>query len=313
MKQHYIFGPVPSRRLGLSLGIDLLPLKTCSLNCVYCECGRTTELTITRKEYVPVENVLEELDSFLQKEPQLDYITFAGSGEPTLHLHIGRVVGHVKERFPQYPLCLLTNGTLFTSAQLREQVRRVDLIIPSLDAATEIVFQKVNRPHPALNCNEIISGLVDLRREYRGEICLEVFIVPGLNDTAEELAAMKAAIERINPDRVQVGTLDRPGAEAWVMEAAPEKMREIALYLGGNVELIEEPQAHSKSTILSKDFQDTILHILRRRPCTVQDLAHATGVRPAEVQKYLRQLLASGLIEMERRERGTFVKIKDPL
>ncbi len=313
MKQRYLFGPVPSRRLGLSLGIDLVPLKTCSLNCVYCECGRTTELTITRKKYVPVEEVLEELDRFLQKEPGIDFVTFAGSGEPTLHLHIGRVIGHVKARFPQYPLCLLTNGTLFTSAQLREQVRGVDLLIPSLDAATEEVFQKVNRPHPALSCDEIISGLVDLRREYHGEICLEIFIVPGLNDTAEELTAMKAAIERINPDRIQVGTLDRPGAEAWVVEAAPDKMREIALYLGGNAELIEEPQAHSKAAPLSEDFQEAILQILRRRPSTAQDLAQITGVRPAEVQKYLRRLLAAGLIEMERRERGTFVKIKNPL
>ncbi len=310
MKQHYLFGPVPSRRLGASLGVDLVPLKTCTLNCVYCECGRTTDLTVERKEYVPVDAVLEELDNFLKKEPELDYITFAGSGEPTLHQHIDRVIGYLKSYFPQYPLCILTNGTLFTSEAVRAQTRGADLIIPSLDAATEGIFRQLNRPHPALKCEAIIAGLAALRREYRGEICLEIFIVPGLNDSAAELGAIKKAIERINPDRIQVGTLDRPGAEAWVREASPEKMRQIASYLGGDAGLIEEQPAPSVNLRFDKDYGETILQTLRRRPCTVQDLSRIVGLHPAEVQKYLRKLLSAGHIEMERRKRGTFVKIK---
>lgn len=311
MKQRYLFGPVPSRRLGVSLGVDLVPLKTCSLNCVYCECGKTTELTVARKEYVPVEAVLAELDRFLQGEPYLDYITFAGSGEPTLHKHIDRVIDYIKERFPQYPVCLLTNGTLFASSHLRAQVGRADLIIPSLDAATQQVFEQLNRPHPALRCAEIISGLAALRREYRGEISLEVFIVPGLNDTERELAAIKEAIEKINPDRVQLGTLDRPGTEPWVKEAAPEQMQKIAAYLG-RVELIEEFKPRCKAPRFDEDYEETVLQTLRRRPCTAQDLVRILGVHPAEVQKYLRHLLQAGLIEMEWKKRGTFVKIKNP-
>ncbi len=312
MKQRYLFGPVPSRRLGASLGVDLVPLKTCSLNCVYCECGRTTHLTAERREYVPVDAVLEELERFLQNKPELDFITFAGSGEPMLHKHIDRVIDYLKSRFPQYPVCILTNGTLFTSPAVRAQAGKADLIIPSLDAATEGVFQRLNRPHIALKCKEIIAGLADLRREYRGAICLEIFIVPGLNDSLEELKAIKTAVGKINPDRIQVGTLDRPGAETWVKEAAPDKMREIAAYLGENAALIEEQLTHPKNPGFDKGYRETILQTLRRRPCTVQDLSGMAGIHPAEVQKYLRQLLAAGLIETEQRKRGTFVKIKKP-
>ncbi len=312
MKQRYLFGPVPSRRLGVSLGIDLVPLKTCSLNCVYCECGRTTNLTVSRKEYVPVDAVLAELEHFLQRKPDLDFITFAGSGEPTLHKYIDQVIDYIKEQFPQYPICLLTNGTLFSSAHLRSQIIRADLIIPSLDAATEQVFQKLNRPHSSLKCEKIISGLDALRHEYRGKIHLEIFIVPGLNDTARELTAIKEAIQKINPDRVLIGTLDRPGAESWVKEATPDKMREITDYLGSKVELIKKPESHFKVPIFDENYQETILQTLRRRPCTAYDLSRIVGVRPAEVQKYLRHLLAAGLIEMEQKKRGTFVKIKNP-
>lgn len=312
MKQRYLFGPVPSRRLGVSLGIDLVPLKTCTLNCVYCECGRTTDLTVTRKEYAPVKEVLAELDRFLKGKPALDYITFAGSGEPTLHRHMEQVIDFVKENHPQYPLCLLTNGTLFSSAAVREQARRFDLLIPSLDAATDKVFRKLNRPHPALKCAEIISGLAALRREYRGKICLEIFIVPGLNNTAGELRAIRAAIEKIGPDQVQLGTLDRPGAEPWVREAAPEEMREAAALLGGAAELIEEFSPPAKSPGFNENYRDIILQTIRRRPCTVEDLSRITGVHRAEVQKYLRRLLADGAIEMEQRRRGTFVRAKNP-
>lgn len=311
MKKQYLFGPVPSRRLGLSLGIDLVPFKTCSLNCVYCECGRTTDLTMTRKEYVPVAAVLAELDHYLKDGPELDFITFAGSGEPMLHEHIDRVVDHIKERYPQYPLCLLTNGTLFSSARARDQINQIDLIVPSLDAASEEVFRKLNRPHPDLDCKDVISGLVSLRHEYPGEICMEVFIVPGLNDTDEELAAIKKALEKINPDRIQLGTLDRPGAEAWVKEAAPNRMLEIAEQLGCEAELIEEEPSLSKTPAFDTGYADTILQTLRRRPCTVEDLSRIIGVRPAEVQKYLRQLLSAGLVEMERQKRGIFIRIKD--
>jgi len=162
----YLFGPVPSRRLGISLGVDLVPHKTCSLNCVYCECGRTTILTDERKEYVPTEMVLSELNHFLTTNPRLDFITFSGSGEPTLHSGLGNVIKFIKKNFPKYQVALLTNGTLFYSPNIREEVKQVDVILPSLDAASEEVFHKINRPVRGLKVQKVIDGLVQLRTEF---------------------------------------------------------------------------------------------------------------------------------------------------
>jgi wyosine [tRNA(Phe)-imidazoG37] synthetase (radical SAM superfamily) len=186
MKHKHLFGPVPSRRLGVSLGVDLIPLKTCSLDCVYCECGKTTRLTVERKEYIPVDRVIAELEVYLRNNPPLDFITFAGSGEPTLNSGLGNVISYLKQNFRQYRTCLLTNGTLFTDPEVRAEAAAVDLIIPSLDAATEDTFNRLNRPEISLDCTAIINGLEQLRSEYKGEIILEIFIVPGLNDTELE-------------------------------------------------------------------------------------------------------------------------------
>ena len=156
---NYLFGPVPSRRLGISLGVDLVPHKTCSLNCIYCECGRTTNLTIERKAYVPTETVLAELKTFLEPKPKLDYITFSGAGEPTLHSGIGEIVKFLKTNFPNYKIALLTNGTLFYQPELIKEVKSIDLILPSLDAASDLVFRKLNRPFPKLHIETMIEEL----------------------------------------------------------------------------------------------------------------------------------------------------------
>ena len=231
-RRKYLFGPVSSRRLGASLGIDLLPFKTCTLDCVYCECAGTTDLTLCRKEYVPVHDVLAELDEVLQKGPALDYVTFAGSGEPLLHSKIGEIINWIKDHFPFYAVAVLTNGTLLQHKEVRAQLSRADLVVPSLDAVTETMFQKINRPHSNLKCWEVISGLVQFRREYRGEICLEIFIVPGMNDTPAELEQIRHVISSINPDRVQLNTLDRAGAEDWVQPATEEELKKCAIMLG---------------------------------------------------------------------------------
>ena len=310
MKYKHLFGPVPSRRLGVSLGVDLIPLKTCTLNCVYCECGKTTSLTTIRKEYVPVQPVIAELEDYLATNPPLDYITFAGSGEPTLNSSIDKVITILKNNYPRYKVCILTNGTLFSDPLIRSVVKRADLIIPSLDAATENVFQQVNRPHRDLNCADVINGLIKLRQEYTGEIRLEIFIVPGLNDTQDELYSLKSAVGRIKPERVQVGTLDRPGTEDWVEAADRRKMREIAVYLG-DAELIGEFQSRQKIASFNESYSRQILQILRRRPCTMGDLQQVLNLHPAEIQKYINNLLELGRIEVERKERGIFLKIKN--
>ncbi|MFO7952742.1 MAG: radical SAM protein [Bacillota bacterium] len=309
MRFRHLFGPVPSRRLGVSLGIDLVPFKTCTLDCIYCECGKTTFLTVERKEYVPLKEVIEELNHYLQMKPQLDYITFSGSGEPTLHSKIEQVINYLKENYQEYKVCLLTNGTLFKEEQVRKQVLKADLIIPSLDTASEKGFQQINRPHPSLNCLEIIEGLVNLRREYSGEIRLEILIAPGFNDTTEELASLKEAIEKIKPDSIQLGTLDRPGTEEWLEPADSKKMEEIATYLN-KAELIGNFTPGKKISAFDDSSNRQILQLLRRRPCTANDLCKSLNLRPAEIQKYINHLLAQDKIELERKERGIFYKVK---
>lgn len=309
MKYRHLFGPVPSRRLGVSLGIDLVPLKTCTLDCVYCECGKTTCLTIERKEYVPLGEVLEELQDYLEGKPQLDYITFSGSGEPTLHQGLGKVIDFLKKNYPHYKLCLLTNGTLLNNRALRSELSQVDLIVPSLDAATEKCFQLLNRPHHDLKCAELINGLISLRHEYSGLLTLEIFAAPGFNDTPEELASLKAAIESINPDHVQLGTLDRPGTEECLKPVDSQKMQAISAYLN-NAELIGKFKPGPKIASFDNSAGQQILQTLRRRPCTINDLEQLLNLRPAEIQKHINYLLVQDRIEVEQKERGSFLKIK---
>ena len=309
MRYRHLFGPVPSRRLGVSLGVDLVPLKTCTMNCIYCECGKTNNCTLERKEYVPLDEVYEELNDYLVKQPELEYITFSGSGEPTLHSGIGDVVYFLKQKYPAYKLCLLTNSTLLNNSKVREQIRPIDLIVPSLDTATEECFKRLNRPHHSLKCQDVIEGLVKLRREYSGEILVEIFIAPGLNDTPEEIAALKSALERIKPDRVQLGTLDRPGTEEWLEPADYHTMQDIASYLG-NAEIIGKFKPGPKVTTFDDSHSRQIYETLKRRPCTVADLKALLNLRPAEIQKYINHLLSKGKIEIDHQERGTFLKIK---
>jgi len=228
MAYKHIYGPIRSRRLGCSLGVDMMPLKTCSLDCVYCECGATTALTVERGEYIPTASIIAELDDWLAGNPPPDYVTFGGSGEPTLHSGLGDIIAHLKKRFPAQKLALLTNSTLLRDDSLRHNILPCDLILPSLDAISDDVFQKVNKPEASIDCAGIIDGLMLLSSEYKGQIWLEVFIAPGINDTADEIALFKSVITRINPGRVQLNSLDRPGTCASLATALAASLTEIA-------------------------------------------------------------------------------------
>ncbi|MFH1673847.1 MAG: radical SAM protein [Pseudomonadota bacterium] len=311
MNYRYLFGPVPSRRLGMSLGVDLVPFKTCTYNCVYCECGKTTHLTINRKEYVPLKEVIAELKDYLDRNPALDFITFSGSGEPTLHSGIGNIIDFLKTEYSNYKICLLTNGSLFYLENLRKEVRSVDLIIPSLDAVSDIVFRKINRPSPQLNPQKIIDGLVSMRKEYPGPIWLEIFIVPGLNNTESELKALKGAIKKIQPDKVQLNTLDRPGTEDWVDSASREDLETIASYFGTErAEIIAKFQHKEKKPAYNEDIADIILRTIKRRPCTIEDLSEMLGLRISELNKWIYRLTEEKIIETEKKERGVFFKAR---
>jgi len=175
----YLFGPVPSRRLGMSLGVDLVPKKVCSLDCVYCEVGKTSKLTLERKEYILFDKIKNELIDYFNNNPDPDYITFSGSGEPTLNIQIGEVLRYIKQIKPDIPVAVLTNGTMLFEKDVRDALMDADLVLPSLDAVTEEVFQKINRPPGDLTAKKYISGIIDFKNSFKGKIWLEVFILPG--------------------------------------------------------------------------------------------------------------------------------------
>lgn len=301
MNYSYLFGPVQSRRLGVSLGIDVIHSKICSLNCVYCECGRTTELTLERREYTNTDKIINELTHYLSNKPSLDHITFGGSGEPTLNTGTGRILRFLKEHYPHYKCALLTNGTLLYLPEVREEIFPFDIVLPSLDAVSDRVFAKVNRPHGKLLNRTIIQGLIEFRKTYKGLLWLEVFIVPGVNDTPEELSLFRKAITEINPDRVQLNSLDRPGACDWVEPATLDKLREIAAFLSPlPVEIISRKANDAGSAPLPPSAErssDSILAMIARRPSTVEEIATLAGFTINDAERILSALAGSDKLE----------------
>jgi wyosine [tRNA(Phe)-imidazoG37] synthetase (radical SAM superfamily) len=301
----YLFGPVNSRRFGRSLGIDLLPAKVCTMNCVYCECGQTDVCTDEVQEYVPTEAVIGELDAYLADSPALDAITFAGSGEPTLHSGMGDIIDFIKKKYPLYRVVVLTNGSLLWREDVRARILHADVIVPSLDAVSDEVFKKINRPGENLHPEKIIEGLVKLREVFSGKIFLEVFILPGINDDDEELSRIRDAALRIRPDVVQLNTLDRPGAVK-ELETADRTLLEFVrdFFKPLPVDIIGGPGntiRHSKSA----DF-DAVIALLRRRPSTKQDIIAGLGVSAEDAEWLLEALLRKGIIARKKGDRGEF-------
>ena len=307
----HLFGPVPSRRLGMSLGIDLIPKKVCSLNCVYCEVGKTTNLTTDRLEYVKYDSVIAELEQFMNNNPKIDYFTFSGSGEPTLNSSIGDVLKFIKVKYPKIKTAILTNGTLLYHKDLRKELLAADVILPSLDAASKNVFRKINRPSKKLNVETHIQGLVDLRKEYKGEIWLEVFLLKGYNDTKEELKLLKEAILKIKPDSVQLNTLDRPGTRHDLIPLTKEELQAIIDFWDlPNIEIIASPDKRSSIESYNGDIETAIMETIARRPCTLDDLHNFLGIHINEINKYLGNLETSNKIKTVNLERGVFYELK---
>lgn len=311
----YLFGPVPSRRLGISLGVDIVPSKTCSMNCIYCEAGRTTNLTLERKEYVKTERVISELDTFLSSKPTLDYITFSGAGEPTLHSGIGKIISFIKSRYPSYKICLLTNGSLLGDKKLADEIKLTDLVIPSLDAADEATFQKINRPVKGLKCMDIIKNLSGFHRLYKMDFWLEIFVVPGINDSDDSIKALIKAIHKIKPDKVQLNTLDRPPSERRVRKADENILAKFAEAIKPvvPVEIIgkfekKTPSAATDQSLPQKEIERKIIGLISRRPCTAEDMSMSLDIDMDTLGIILEKLQTGGKIHTEKRGRGIFYK-----
>jgi wyosine [tRNA(Phe)-imidazoG37] synthetase (radical SAM superfamily) len=297
-KDQAVFGPVPSRRLGLSLGVDLLRPKTCTLDCIYCELGPTTRRTLQRDRYRDTGAVLAAVKKRLvELDYTPDYITLAGSGEPCLHQDLGLVLRELK-KLSQAKLAVLTNGTLCSDPQVRAELSAADVLVPSLDAVSQPVFEKVNRPTPGLEIHAIIKGLEALREEYSGQIWLEVLLVKGFNDTPQEIQGIVEAAGRIKPDKVQLNTVIRPPAYAGARALGYKRLSQIASLFASPCEVIASPQGRAGADRGSRERQ--VVEMTRRRPLTLEDVSAAFGLNQDQARELLNGLKDRGMVKEER-------------
>lgn len=290
----YVFGPVPSRRLGQSLGIDTIPLKTCNWNCVYCQLGRTMPVVNTRKEYIPAAGILDDVKQALRSHApgEIDWVTFVGSGEPTLHSGIGQMIRQVK-KMTDLPVAVITNGALLYRADVRRELAAADAVLPTLDAGTAVLYRRINRPHPAVTFDRLVQGLRLFRRAYRRKLWLEVMLVRGLNDTEEALQAIADVLQQIQPDEIHISLPTRPPAETWVEPPDAEGLMRAQAILGSVARVLHP--AHGQFDLGGKDLVDAIVGIITRHPMNEADLAAALAHRtPEGVQQALDELAASG-------------------
>jgi wyosine [tRNA(Phe)-imidazoG37] synthetase (radical SAM superfamily) len=291
----HTYGPVPSRRLGFSLGIDIIPFKTCSLDCIYCQIGPTPKKIIYRKEYLSSSEILSQIKKKLSSGQRIDYITFSGSGEPTLNKALGKLIREIR-KITSIPVAVLTNSTLLSQKSTREALMDADLVVPSLDAATQEIFVKVNRPHSSLKLEEIIKGLRKFRQEFKGSIWLEIMLVKGVNDSPSHIRKLKEAIAEIKPEKVQLNTVIRPPAEKNARPLNLRELEKINKVFGKNCEIIAEfSREAQKST--PENLKGAILSLIQRRPVTLADISVSLGKSKNEIIRSLDSLLAEGKIK----------------
>jgi wyosine [tRNA(Phe)-imidazoG37] synthetase (radical SAM superfamily) len=296
-KYKYLFGPVPSRRLGRSLGVDLIPYKTCSQDCVFCQLGRTPEKTITRNEYVPIEEVCDEITEWLKKDGNADHGTLAGSGEPTLHSNFGDVLKYVKEK-SAIQTVLLTNGSLFHLPEVRESATQAHIVKVSVSAWDQNSFGWINRPHQLIDFKQLIAGQKEFRNAFKGELWVEVFLVAGMNSMSSDVSNISVLVEQLKPDRIHLNTAVRPPAEDFVKPLSKDQLTSLCNLFHSPVEIIASYKNKEDREISANE--EAIFSMLTRRPCTAEDIAGTFGMHFNEVSKYLGNLLRKKLIRTER-------------
>jgi wyosine [tRNA(Phe)-imidazoG37] synthetase (radical SAM superfamily) len=301
-----VYGPVPSRRLGISLGVDIVSFKTCSYDCIYCQLGRTVDKTLIRKEYVPLEAVLDETARRLAEDSRPDYITLSGSGEPTLYSRLGELITGLK-RLTRTPIAVLTNGSLLWNPDVRLGLLECDVVIPSLDAGSDDVFQRVNRPHPDLDFAQVLSGMASFRLEFGGQIWLEVFLLRRFTADLVQVERLARLAEILEPDRIQLNTVLRPPAEKCALAVDSATMHSLAAIFGGKAEVISDSPA-SEHNSTGEASESAITGLLRRRPCTIQDVSRGLGIPAAEAAKRLEILERDGVIVIRRRAGKLFYR-----
>ncbi len=300
----HIFGPVPSRRLGRSLGIDLVPFKTCSYDCLYCQLGLTTDQTVERRERVPLDEVLSVLPEKLSAQP--DWITLSGSGEPTLYSRLDELIDGI-HAVCDVPVAVLTNGSLLWQPAVRAQLAEADLVIPSLDAGSPAVFEAINRPAPEIDFQSMLDGLIRFRTEFANPVWLEILLLDGINTDDAAIEDLIEGAGRIAPDRIQLNTATRPPADPRASAVSKQRLDELARRFRPAAEVIADFRSEHAQT----DFQarkESVLELLNRRPCTLDDLTGGLEIHRNEAVKYLEELQTAGLLATELIAEKTFYK-----
>ncbi len=293
-KHSFTYGPVRSRRLGYSLGINIIPRKTCTLDCIYCQCGRTTRKTLERQSFYPIADIIAAVRAAVARTPRIDYLTFSGEGEPTLNADIGRLIRRLKAEF-SIPVAVITNSTLLTDGRVRRELAAADLVVPSLDAADQRVFWRIDRGHRSLRVADIITGLVKFRKRYSGRIWLEIMLCKDTNDSPEHLVQLRHAVAEINPDLVHLNTVVRPPAEPSARPLSADDLEQIRLLFGPNALIADLPKSRKASPPLPaqsapSELTERIIALCHSRPVTVAEISGITSIPPAELDSTLAQL-----------------------
>ncbi len=290
-EQNALFGPVPSRRFGRSLGIDLVPFKTCTLDCVFCQLGRTPAKTMQRKDYVPVDSVLGELQTWLDGDNEADVLTLSGSGEPTLHAHFGRVLEYIGQN-SSIPSLLLTNATLLNRPEVRQEAAQASMVKTSLCAWDQKSFARINRPHPDLDFTSFVQGQIQFREDFHGQLILEIFLLHGISDVQDQIQALAHIARRISPDRIHLNTVERPPAESSAQAVPMEILEQAKSLFSPTAELAVGREKNGYKQYEANE--EAILQTIKRRPCTLSDLAAIFGLHQNEVSKYVTSLIHKG-------------------
>jgi wyosine [tRNA(Phe)-imidazoG37] synthetase (radical SAM superfamily) len=300
-----IFGPVPSRRLGFSLGVDIIPYKTCSFDCIYCELGKTDCKTIDPVQVIQPETVLKELEGALSTSTlTLDYITVSGSGEPTLHPQLGLIIREIR-KMARVPVALLTNGSLLFKEEVLERVLAADVVVPSLDAPDPMVFQIVNRPHPSLTFDRLIDGLIKLGKSKGPRVWLEVLLLRGINDSPQQIEGFGHYLGKINPEKIHLNTVVRPPVENYAAPLAEDRLQEIQKIWGPQAEIISPQDKVQAERIVE---ESKVSDLVARRPCTAEDIARFMGLSLKETLPLLNRLIQAKKITCEKFNRQSYYR-----
>lgn len=298
---NFVFGPVPSKRLGQSLGIDPIPLKTCNWNCVYCQLGRTRPVVLKRSNWVDPKTILAQVrDALRDHGPgEIDWVTFVGSGEPALHSGLGDMIREIK-RLTDIPIAVITNGSLLYLPEVREALMAADAVMPTLDAGNEALYRRINRPHPEATYERLLDGLLAFREHYTGKLWPEVMLVQGLNDTEEALRELAERFQALKPDEVHLNVPTRPPAEVWVEPPDEEGMMRARAILGGIARVLH-PAEGSFDLRGYEDLLDAVVGVITRHPMRQEELERALSMWGSDA-------IAQALSELEASKRAQVVE-----